>query len=127
MGNLPPWNNLTAILEVVVYHNVQSDDGSTRGEAISNVFEQAVGLWVMERAGNGEYCHVLFGVILDKEVDDIPFPIDYVCVVDQFSEGRRMGGKEKHVRPKGLSEGKEPVTLISDSGSVTVSSATVCG
>jgi len=42
-----------------------------------------------------------------------------------------MNGKVEHVRPKGLSEEKEPVTLSSSacsgSDSVTVSSATVCG
>lgn len=33
----------------------------------------------MEGAGDGKQGHVIFGVILDKKVDDIAFSVDHVC------------------------------------------------
>ena len=46
---------------------------------MTNVFEQTVSLRVMKGTGNGKQGHVLFGVILDEEADDIAFSVDHVC------------------------------------------------
>lgn len=93
---------------------------------MADIFNQTVCLRVVEGAGNGEQGHVLFGVVLDEEVDDIALSIDHVCGSRSVSLGPLTDSEKKHIRPKGFSEGKEPVTLssTSGSGSITVSSAT---
>ena len=59
---------------------------------MGDIFKQTVGVRVVEGTGNGEQSHVLFGVILDEEVDDIAFSIDHVCgsrsVSFRTSDGR---------------------------------------
>jgi len=91
----------------------------------------------MEGTGKGKQRHVLFRIILDEAIDsiidDIEFPIGHVCGCRSGSLndglGRMSRGNMLHVRPKGLSEGKEPVASSSGAGtgSVTVPSATVYG
>jgi len=72
------------------------------------------------------FCLVLFSM---KRLMTLRSPLTTSADVDQFPPMALDGWVGEYARPKGLSEGKEPVTLSSGvgSGSVTVSSATVCG
>lgn len=84
----------------------------------------------MKGASNGDQSHILFGVILDVQVDNVAFSVDHVWE-SRRSVHLRILDEVTYVRPKGLSEEKEPVTFSSSStsgsGSATVSSATIRG
>lgn len=61
----------------------------------------------MKGAGNGEQSHVLLGVILDEEVDNIALSIDHVCACRSVSY-RSLGwrGKGDTYDQRGSRKGK---------------------
>ena len=92
-----PSCSLTPSLAAVVCQNIKSDDHRAgRERVMADVFE-----------GNGEQGHVLFGVILDEEVNDIAFSIDHVCgcqSVSQIAQDEQSVGvrtAERTVRREG--------------------------
>ena len=64
---------------------------------------------MMEGASRGEQSHILFGVVLDKEVDDVALPIDHICTSRSVSnEGLGWMGKRNTYDQRDCRKGRNP-------------------